>query len=207
MAAGVFVRPVLKEQREGVIMPNTTKFALERSLKKLLANRPLDKITINDLTTDCGISRMSFYYHFKDIYDLVEWICVEDGKRALQGKKTYDTWQEGIYQIFEAVMENKAFILNVYRSVGRDKIESYLHKLTYQLVADVVEEKCGDIELAQEDKAFIAEFYKYGFVGVMLDWIERGMKDDFGRIVDMMSVTLRGSISNSIHNFLSNQAE
>lgn len=207
MAAGVFVRPVLKEQREGIIMPNTTKFALERSLKKLLANRPLDKITINDLTTDCGISRMSFYYHFKDIYDLVEWICVEDGQRALQGKKTYDTWQEGIYQIFEAVMENKAFILNVYRSVGRDKIESYLHKLTYQLVADVVEEKCGDIELAQEDKAFIAEFYKYGFVGVMLDWIERGMKDDFGRIVDMMSVTLRGSISNSIHNFLSNQAE
>ncbi len=201
------MRPVLKEQREGIIMPNTTKFALERSLKKLLANRPLDKITINDLTTDCGISRMSFYYHFKDIYDLVEWICVEDGKRALQGKKTYDTWQEGIYQIFEAVMENKAFILNVYRSVGRDKIESYLHKLTYQLVADVVEEKCGDIELAQEDKAFIAEFYKYGFVGVMLDWIERGMKDDFGRIVDMMSVTLRGSISNSIHNFLSNQAE
>ncbi len=201
------MRPVLKEQREGIIMPNTTKFALERSLKKLLANRPLDKITINDLTTDCGISRMSFYYHFKDIYDLVEWICVEDGKRALQGKKTYDTWQEGIYQIFEAVMENKAFILNVYRSVGRDKIESYLHKLTYQLVADVVEEKCGDIELPQEDKAFIAEFYKYGFVGVMLDWIERGMKDDFGRIVDMMSVTLRGSISNSIHNFLSNQAE
>ncbi len=201
------MRPVLKERREGIIMPNTTKFALERSLKKLLANRPLDKITINDLTTDCGISRMSFYYHFKDIYDLVEWICVEDGKRALQGKKTYDTWQEGIYQIFEAVMENKAFILNVYRSVGRDKIESYLHKLTYQLVADVVEEKCGDIELPQEDKAFIAEFYKYGFVGVMLDWIERGMKDDFGRIVDMMSVTLRGSISNSIHNFLSNQAE
>lgn len=182
-------------------MPNTTKLALETSLKKLLANRPLDKITINDLATDCGISRMSFYYHFKDIYDLVEWICVEDGKRALQGKKTYDTWQEGIYQIFEAVMENRSFILNVYRSVGRDKIESYLHKLTYQLVADVVEEKCVDIILPQEDKVFIAEFYKYGFVGVMLDWIERGMKDDYGRIVEMMSVTLRGSIANSLRNF------
>lgn len=182
-------------------MPNTTKLALETSLKKLLANRPLDKITINDLATDCGISRMSFYYHFKDIYDLVEWICVEDGKRALQGKKTYDTWQEGIYQIFEAVMENRSFILNVYRSVGRDKIESYLHKLTYQLVADVVEEKCVDIILPQQDKVFIAEFYKYGFVGVMLDWIERGMKDDYGRIVEMMSVTLRGSIANSLRNF------
>lgn len=183
-------------------MPNTTKFALEASLKKLLAGKPLDKITINDLTSDCGISRMSFYYHFKDIYDLVEWCCVEDGKRALQGKKTYDTWQEGVYQIFEAVMENKAFILNVYRSVGRDKIESYLHKLTYQLIADVVEEKCAEIVLQQEDKAFIAEFYKYGFVGVMLDWIESGMREDYGKIVQMMSITLRGSIANSIHNFL-----
>lgn len=182
-------------------MSNTTKYALEASLKKLLTDKPLDKITINDLTTDCGISRMSFYYHFKDIYDLVEWCCIEDGSKALQGKKTYDTWKEGIYQIFEAVMENKSFILNVYRSVGRDKIENYLHKLTYQLIVDVVEEKCVDIDLPKEDKVFIAEFYKYGFVGVMLDWIERGMKDDYGMIVEMMSVTLRGSIANSIHNF------
>ena len=67
-------------------MPNTTKIALEASLKKLLLQKPMDKITINDLTTDCGISRMAFYYHFKDIYDLVEWVCVEDGKRALQLK-------------------------------------------------------------------------------------------------------------------------
>lgn len=182
-------------------MSNTTKYALEASLKKLLTNKTLDKITINDLTADCGISRMAFYYHFKDIYDLVEWCCIEDGRRALQGKKTYDTWQEGIYQVFEAVMENKSFILNVYRSVDRLKVENYLHKLTYQLIADVVEEKSKGIDFPQADKAFIAGFYKYGFVGVMLDWIERGMKDDYGKIVEMMSVTLRGSITNSIHNF------
>lgn len=195
-------------------MPNTTKLALEASLKKLLLHKKIDKITINDLTTDCGISRMSFYYHFKDIYDLVEWVCVEDGKRALQGKKTYDTWQEGMLQIFEAVLENKPFILNVYSAVSREKIESYLYKLTYQLIADVVEERCVGIELEEENKEFIAEFYKYGFVGVMLDWIGRGMKDDYKEIVEKMSVTLHGNITNSIHNFektehkiLSKQAE
>ena len=116
-------------------MPNTTKPALEASLKKLLLHKPIDKITIADLTADCGISRMSFYYHFKDIYDLVEWVCAEDGKRAMQGKKTYDTWQEGMRQIFEAVMENKPFILNVYRGVGREKVENYLYKLTFDLIA------------------------------------------------------------------------
>ena len=44
-------------------MQNLTKYALEDSLKKLLLKKPLDKITINDLTSDCGISRMAFYYH------------------------------------------------------------------------------------------------------------------------------------------------
>ena len=182
-------------------MSNTTKLALEASLKKLLLHKKIDKITINDLTADCGISRMSFYYHFKDIYDLVEWVCVEDGKRALQDKKTYNTWQEGMQQIFEAVMENKTFILNVYSAVSREKIESYLNKLTYQLIADVVEERCTGIDLAEENKEFIAEFYKYGFVGVMLDWIGRGMKDEYKKIVEKMSITLHGTIINSIHNF------
>ncbi len=182
-------------------MQNTTKLALEASLKKLLLHKPLDKITINDITTDCGISRMAFYYHFKDIYDLVEWVCVEDGKRALQDKKTYDTWQEGMCQIFEAVLENKPFIMNVYRCVSRDKIESYLYKLTFGLIADVVEEKCVGSSVAEEDKAFIAEFYKYGFVGMMLDWIAQGMKADYKEMMDRLSIAVHGNIANSIQNF------
>ena len=59
-------------------MSQITKRALEASLKNLLLQKPLNKITINDITEDCGINRMTFYYHFKDIYDLVEWACLED---------------------------------------------------------------------------------------------------------------------------------
>ena len=104
-------------------MQNLTKYALEDSLKKFLLKKPLDKITISDLTSDCGISRMAFYYHFKDTYDQEEWACIEYTTRSLQGKKTYATGQEGILQIFEVVQENKPFILNVYRSVSREQIE------------------------------------------------------------------------------------
>ena len=99
-------------------MSQMTKRALVASLKELMAEKPLDKITIRDITEDCGISRMAFYYHSKDIYDLVEWACIADASLALQGKKTYDTWKEGLLQIFEAVQENKPFILNAYRCVG-----------------------------------------------------------------------------------------
>ena len=108
-------------------MSKVTKRALEQSLKNLLLKKPLTKITIGDITEDCGINRMTFYYHFKDIYDLVEWACLEDARRALDEKKTYDTWQQGLLQIFAAVQENKPFILNVYRCVHREQVEKYLY--------------------------------------------------------------------------------
>ena len=108
-------------------MLQVTKRALEQSLKNLLLQKPLSKITISDIADDCGINRMTFYYHFKDIYDLIEWSCEEDARKALDGKKTYDTWQQGLLQIFEAVQENKPFILNVYRSVSREQVEKVRH--------------------------------------------------------------------------------
>ena len=188
-------------------MPNTTKAALEESLKRLLLKKPLDKITITDITTDCGISRMAFYYHFKDIYDLVEWSCVEDGTKALQGKKTSESWTEGLTQIFEAVLENKPFIMNVYRNVDRERIENYLFKLTYDLIVGVVEEKSKGLNITEEDKKFIADFYKYGFVGIMLEWIREGRKENIEDLVRMMDLTLRDTVTTSIHNFQKNNME
>ena len=188
-------------------MPNATKAALEESLKRLLLKKPLDKITITDITTDCGISRMAFYYHFKDIYDLVEWSCVEDGTKALQGKKTYDSWTEGLTQIFEAVLENKPFIMNVYRNVDRERMERYLYHLTYDLIVGVVQEKSKDLDISGEDKKFIANFYKYGVVGIMLEWIQEGMKEDIEELVNKMSLTLHNTVTTSIRNFQKNSEE
>lgn len=184
-------------------MPNTnaTKIALGESLKKLIRTKRLEKITINDLTADCGISRMAFYYHFKDIYDLVEWVCMEDGEKALQDKKTYDTWQEGVSLVFDAVLENKEFITNVCRSVGRERVERYLYQFTYDIVREVVEEKCRETGLTEKHKDSITDFYKYGFVGTMVDWIDHGMKEDYEEIVENLSVMLNGNIDHSIRNF------
>ena len=189
------------ETNRRIDMPNATKAALEESLKRLLLKKPLDKITITDLTTDCGISRMAFYYHFKDIYDLVEWSCVEDGAKALQGKKTSESWTEGLTQIFEAVLENKPFIMNVYRNADRERMENYLYKLTYDLIAGVVEEKSKGLDLTEEDKKFIANFYKYGFVGIMIEWIQAGMKEDIEELVNKMSLTLHDTVTTSVQNF------
>ncbi len=175
-------------------MSQVTKRALEASLKSLLLQKPLSKITVTDITEDCGINRMTFYYHFKDIYDLVEWCCQEDASRALAGKKTYETWQQGLLQIFEAVRENKPFILNVYRSVSREQVENYLYKVTYALLDGVVEEQAQGMSVRQEDKAFLATLYQYMFVGLMLDWIKSDMKEDPQAIVSRLELAIHGNI-------------
>ena len=147
-----------------------TKRALAASLKKLLAQKPLSKITIADITEDCGMNRMTFYYHFQDIYDLIDWICQEEGERAFQGRKGYNTWQEGFIALCHAVIENQAFILGVYRSVQREQVENYLGRVVYRLLLDVVEELSQPYSLSEQDRAYITNFYKHAFVGVMLDW-------------------------------------
>lgn len=182
-------------------MSQVTKRALEQSLKNLLLKKPLTKITVGDITDDCGINRMTFYYHFKDIYDLVEWSCLEDAKKALDEKKTYDTWQQGLLQIFKAVQENKPFILNVYRCVHREQVEKYLQPLVDQLLLNVINEEAAGITVRDEDKQFIAQVYSYMFIGLMLDWIKDDMREDPQQIVEKLSKLIKGSVSVALSRF------
>lgn len=183
-------------------MSQATKIILEQSLKELLLTKPLNKITISDLTKAAGISRMTFYYHFQDIYELIEWTCQHDAQKALKGKKTYDTWQEGMLNIFNAVLANKPFVMNVYNSISKEQIENYLYTLVYNLLYDVVDELAQGKNIATDDKEKIAHFYKYAFVGIMLDWVRSGMKQKPDDIVIHLSVMIHGSMERSIMNFI-----
>ena len=182
-------------------MSQVTKHALEQSLKNLLLKKPLSKITISDLTEDCGMNRMTFYYHFKDIYDLVEWSCLTDAKRALDEKKTYDTWQQGFLQILEAVQANKPFIMNVYHCVHREQVEIYLRPLVEDLILNVVNEEAGGLNVRDEDKTFIVQAYSYIFIGIMLDWIKEDMKENPQEIVERLNKLIKGSIRASLTRF------
>lgn len=157
-------------------MKQVTKRALAASLKKLLLQKPLDKITVIDIVNDCGVNRQTFYYHFKDIYDLSDWLFLDETSVALAGQKTYETWEQGFLNIFEWVLENKPLVLNVYRSVSREYLERYLYGVTYDLVMGVVNERAVGMSVQESDKKFIADFYKFAFVGLMLEWIRTGMK-------------------------------
>lgn len=182
-------------------MSQITKRALEESLKNLLLQKPLNKITINDIAEDCGINRMTFYYHFKDIYDLVEWSCLEDAHRALNDKKTYETWQEGLINIFNAVLDNKPFVMNVYRCVHREQVEKYLSPLVDDLVMGVINEEAVRIRVRDEDKEFIAKVYSYVLIGVMLDWIKDDMQEEPKEVVARLACLIKGSVPSALSRF------
>lgn len=182
-------------------MAQTTKRALAASLKKLLSEKPLDKITVVDIAEDCEVNRQTFYYHFQDIYDLIEWILITESERVLDGKKTYDTWQQGFLQILHAVLENKPLIMNAYHSISREQVERYLYEVTYNLLIGVVEEQAKNMTVRSDDKKFIADFYKFAFVGLMLDWIRRGMKDKPETIVEHLSILIHGDITRALNKY------
>ena len=71
-------------------------------------------------------------------------------------------------------MENKPFIMNVYHALSREQIENYLFRLTRDLIMNVIKECSKGMNITASEQSFIADFYKYSFVGVMLDWIKKG---------------------------------
>ena len=144
---------------------------------------------------------MTFYYHFKDIYDLVEWSCIEDASKVLQKNKTYDTWQEGFIQLFHAVKENKVFIMNVLRCTPQEQTERYLKSLTDGLLMNVLEERSKGICVREEDKEFIARVYSYMFVGLMLDWIRSDMRENPEELVSRFALVIQGTFGEALERF------
>ena len=176
------------------VVSQTTKRALEASLKKLLLQKPLNKITINDITEDCGVNRMTFYYHFKDIYDLVDWIMVEDAAKALENKSTFDTWTEAFLDLLHQVQENKVLVMNVYRSISREQVEQYLYKLLDPMLREFMERGMQEITVQDDDVQFIVDFYKYALVGMALEWIRKDIKTDPVLLTRRLIKLLHGGI-------------
>ena len=186
-------------------MSQMTKRALEASLNELLRHKPLDKITVSDLTDHCGVNRMTFYYHFKDIYDLVDWILAEDAAKAMEGRRGFGTWSEAYLDVLHQLQDNKTLVLNVYRSVGREQVEQYLYKLLDPLLKEFADRECKDITVQDADKQFIVDFYKYALVGMTLEWIRRDMKTDPAVMTERLGTMIRGDLRRALCRFSSNK--
>ncbi len=99
------------------------------------------------------------------------------------------------------MLKDKQFIMNIYHSISIDVLESYLYRLVYPLLINVVNEKAAGLSVRDEDKEFIADFYKFGFVGLVLKWINDDMKENPSDIISKLSVLIKGTIDQALDNY------
>ncbi len=179
---------------------DATKVAMSNALKEQLKKKKLSKITINDIASACNISRMTFYYHFQDIYDLTEWTLEEAAGRAIGENRTYESLQQGFEGLLRELQANQTLILNIYRSMDREMNERYLLKKAESLLMPVVEHESHGLPVNEENKRRVAIFYSYAFLGVLMEWIGKGMAAPPREVVKMVSAIVQGDFRNSLEN-------
>jgi len=170
------------------------KRVLASTLKEMAEKKSLSKITINDLTQACDVSRQTFYNNFKDIYDLVEWIYLKEVVTPIEKGKIYDKWQDALTSIFQYISENHVFVLNTYRSFGKGFLEKVLRQEIELFLSNQVFKK---IEVTKEEVKqveFSYSFYTYALVGVGLDWIEKQMPETVEELVGRIEKVMLGEI-------------
>lgn len=151
---------------------------MAEALKNLLSKSTLDKITVKEITDSCGVKRQTFYYHFKDIYDLLEWTFLQEGEQIVDRDRLCETWQDVYLEVFRYIEKNKNFTINAYNSVGREHLERFLYRIVYDLIDRFLRQLDKAEKIKKEDRHFICDFYKFGLVGIILEWLGTGMKDD-----------------------------
>jgi len=182
-------------------MSDITKRALAESLKMHMQHTPLDKITIASLVEDCGFIRQTFYYHFQDIYDLLRWIFKTEALNALEGYKSYETWQQGFLMVFQYVEDNKIFCLNAYKSQGREYLENFLHEVVFSLLEGVIDELAQGKNLRDEYRAYIAQFYTYAFTGLLQEWLDSGLRTKPKDITEKLACLIEGDFLRAVEKF------
>ncbi len=181
-------------------MSDITKKAMEASLIKLLNQKPLNKITVSNITDDCGISRMTFYYHFSDIYELLEWSFDDIGKTVLKTDDKEKSWRDCLLDMFSKMRENRTLIMNVFRSVNKVKLDGFLFQSLYGYINSFVESSAEGMRVSKSDCDFIANTVKYALIGTVENWINAGMKEDPQYIVDKLAELYADSIPNALKN-------
>ena len=161
-------------------MSEVTKRALEQSLKNLLLKKPLAKITINDITEDCGINRMTFYYHFKDIPDVVEFILKKKWDEILEHPQDRASILECMEEMADLVRNNRKVMFNVYRSVKKDTFLFYMNEISNYIIMEYFRKNADQFDLDEGEIRILIQYYKCLFMGFLMEWLDNNLKSDFG---------------------------
>lgn len=154
-------------------MPDSqlTKKALSQAMKELMAERPMEKIKISDIVELCNMNRQSFYYHFKDKYDLVNWIFYTEFVTDIQGSLDKPSW-EILEKVCEFFYKNRIFYSNALKVTGQNSFSEYFANVLRPIILSHVNEIFAD----DENREFYTNFYADAIRVSITKWLLEGAK-------------------------------
>ena len=105
---------------------NKTKELLAQSLTELMVTTPLEKISVNDIVEHAGVGRNTFYYHFEDKFDLVNWYFQSGATQFLVTRGHYASWSTLLTDLEEYLLQNKTFYVNALAYTGQNCLQEYV---------------------------------------------------------------------------------
>ncbi|MDD3337596.1 MAG: dihydroxyacetone kinase transcriptional activator DhaS [Lachnospiraceae bacterium] len=145
---------------------NITKRALSAALKELMESCAFSKISVADICERCDMHRKSFYYHFRDKYDLVNWIYYTEFVTRIQQKEYRAGWDLLEY-LCDYFYENRAFYRKTLGIEGQNSFSEYFRDIVVSIISEDLE------EIFKEDDAqnFYVDFYADAFVCAIKRWL------------------------------------
>ena len=152
-----------------MIYRKTTKEILGESLHELAHKKPVDKITIREITENCGMSTGTFYNHFHDKYELIAWIYnyqMED--IFLDFCEGNESCRQALFDIVTILDSDRSFYKNaLLHTAGQNSFFMATHQKSVELLTDVIRKTAGD--KVDDELVFEAKFYLRGIAYSIID--------------------------------------
>jgi len=171
-----------------------TKQILSTSFQELLKLTPLQKITIKKIVNYCGLTRQTFYLHFKDKYDLVHWIYKRNNDQIVDYYINLIPWQDILCTLLSNHKKNKKFILSLIEYSGQNSLNEYLDTYTYETYCRVL----SKTPVMNGEYLFALKLYSSGSAQMTSTWLQKGMKES----PEYMSAGLVNSMIEDIRIYL-----
>ncbi len=169
-----------------------TKYAMASALKGLMAQKPLEKITIREITDLCGIKRQNFYYHFEDIYDLMRWMFQEEAVPLLKEREGALLWKEGLLQTFQYLQSNREVCLCALRSLGREHLRRFFEADVHAVIHRTIE--ALNETRSSAHVALLTQIYVIGLAGLMESWLLGEIRETPEELIQFVDLLLEDHI-------------
>ena len=143
------------------------------ALKTLMAQKPLNKITIVEIMQSCGMARQHFYYHFEDIYDAVRWMFDQEAVALLREHEGVMLWQDGLLQLFQYLQENRTVCLCALHSLSREHLKRFFQTDIHAIIQSTIQRIVIALNYhASDDEVdLLTKFYVGALASMIEEWL------------------------------------